>query len=120
MGGRRAADLTQIVGKAKSLAGAKRHLTAAVSEQDPSAIADASIRLVASSQVGLQALRYGLKLSPYISEQGAALAKLSPADRNEAIRAAWSSIKKREGIRSSPELDATVVSAASAAFRRRK
>ena len=120
MGGRRAADLTHIVGKAKSVTAAKRRLTDAVSGQDPSAIADASVRLVAHSQVGLKALRYGLKLSPYISEHRSELAGLSPSERSEAIRAAWGSVKKREGIRSSAELDATVISAASAAFRKRK
>jgi hypothetical protein len=119
MGGRRAAHLGNLVGNSKIVAPAKRQLSAAIAEHSPEAIANASVRLVATSSVGLRALRYGLKLTPYIAEQGAALARLSPAERTEAIRAAWGSLKAREGIRGSLELDAAVISAASAAFRKK-
>ena len=120
MGGRRAADLTKLVGKAKPVSAAKRQLTSAVGGQDPKAIADASTRLLATSQVGLTALRYGLKLSPYISENHAALSKQSIAERSVTLRRAWSLTKSKENLRTSPELDAAVISAASAAFRKRK
>lgn len=120
MGGRRAADLTSLVGKARTLSAAKRNLTRAVSQKDPAAIADASARLMATSSVGLQAVRYGLKLSPYISEERALLSKMSAMERNEAIRKEWSSIKKRERIRTPPEVDSAVVSAAAAACKNRR
>lgn len=120
MGGRRAADLTHLVGKAKTITSAKRELTSAVGGKDPKAIADASTRLVAKSQVGLTALRYGLKLSPYISENRETLFKQSVKDRSESLRRAWTSVKSKESLRTSREIDAAVISAASATFRKRK
>lgn len=118
MGGRRAPDLTKLVGKAKGVTAAKRKLTAAVNQKDPQSIAEASVRLVASSQVGLQSLRYGLKLSPFISENRSELAKASGSDRNEMLRTAWSGIKSKERLRTSSEVDNAIISAASAAFRK--
>ena len=120
MGGRRAADLSRIVGNAKPVSAAKRQLTSAVKNQDAHAIADASANVVAKSQVGLKGLRYGLKLTPYISKNRTKLAEQSASERNESIRFAWSSIKSKENLRSSPEIDTAVVSAAAAAFRKRK
>lgn len=120
MGGRRAANLSGLVGTSKAATSAKRILTTAVSHQDPAAIAGASVRLVAASSVGLKALRYGLKLSPFISESASTLAKMGPVERSEAVRSAWSAVKSREGIRASPELDSAVVTAALSALRKRR
>ena len=119
MGGRRAADLTHLVGKSRTTAPAKRNLTRAVSGQDPEKIVDATANLFASSSVGLKALRYGLKLTPYIRDHRKELSKLPATERSEAIRAAWSALKRKERIKAHPELDAAVVSAASSAFRKK-
>lgn len=120
MGGRRAADLTQLVGNAKPVQTAKRRLTSAVSTQDPQAIASATAGVLASSQVGTKWLRHGLKLSPYLAKHRQELLKQSPKDRNESIRQAWSAVKKKENIRTSPEVDSAVISATTAAFRKRE
>lgn len=116
MGGRRAGSLTKLVGKGGEVATAKGGLTRAVSTKDPDAIAEASVRLIAQSSVGLEALRYSLKLAPYISRNARRLAQLSREKRDEEIRKAWSSVKRANNLETSSELDNTVISAAHATF----
>ena len=117
MGGRRAGNLLHLVGSGGKVTAAKRELTRAVSAADPDAIAEASTRLIASSEVGLDAFRYGLKLAPYIAENLSQLGGLADRDRIEAIRKAWGELKRRENIKASPELDSAVITAATEAFR---
>jgi hypothetical protein len=95
----------------------QRALSRAVSEADPEAIAGASTRLVASSELGVSALRYGLKLAPYLNHNAKRLRTLDPRARVEEIRRAWSELKKKEGIRSSLELDSVVITSASQTLR---
>ena len=119
MGGRRAASLTNLVGKGGKVTTAKGDLSRAVTKQDPGAIAHASARLITQSDVGLEALRYSLKLAPYISQNARRLAQLSRSKRDEEIRQVWSSIKRSNNLDTTPELDNTVISAAHATFSKR-
>jgi hypothetical protein len=120
MGGRRAGSLSNLVGSGRDVAAAKRRLSRAVTKEDPSAIAEASINLVEHSNVGIESLRLGLKLAPYVSENAAELATLSGTDREERIRAAWADIKRRENLQTPREVDSAVVNAAKAAFAKRR
>lgn len=117
MGGRRPGNLRNLVGFGGAVTAAQRKLSRAVKDADPDAIAGASTRLVASSELGVSALRYGLKLAPYLDQNAKKLRSLPPRARVEEIRRAWSELKRREGIRSSPELDSVVVTSASQTMR---
>ena len=116
MGGRRAGSLTNLVGSGGNVSIAKRRLTRAVTKEDPNAIAIASAQLIADSNVGLEGIRYGLKLAPYITTNASKLARLTVKDRDEKIRQVWSQIKKRENITTTREVDNVVVVAAKEAF----
>jgi hypothetical protein len=117
MGGRRAGNIRNLVGIGGAVTAGRRELSKAVREADPEAIAGASIRLVASSQLGVSALRYGLKLALFLDRNAKRLQQLEPRARVEEIRRAWSELKRREGIQSSPELDSVVVTSASQTIR---
>ncbi len=117
MGGRRPGNLRNLVGIGGSVTAGQRALSRAVREADPEAIAGASTRLVASSALGVSALRYGLKLAPYLDRNAKRLKSLDPRVRVEEIRKAWSELKRREGIRSSAELDSVVITSASQTLR---
>ena len=119
MGGRRAGSLKSIVGAGGDVTAAKRELSSAIGASDPTAIANAAVRLVAASDIGLDAFRYGLKLAPVLAEKASALSKLDARERLEAVRQAWSEVKKREKISATPELDSAVVTAATETFRER-
>lgn len=119
MGGRRAGSLKSIVGSGGNVTAAKRELSQAISTADPQAIANAAVRLVAASEIGLDAFRFGLKLAPVLAQRASALGKLDARERLEAVRQAWSEVKKRENISASPELDSAVVTAATQTFRER-
>ena len=118
MGGRRAGNLGHLVGAGGLVTGAKRELSSAVASQDARAIANASAKLVASSDVALDALRYGLKLIPFLASNERLLASLEGRERAEAVRQAWSKVKRSEGIASTPELDSAVVTAATQSLRK--
>ena len=112
MGGRRAGSLTNLVGKGGGVSTAKSELSRAVTKENSNAIAEASAKLITKSDVGLEALRYSLKLAPFISRNTKHLAKLSNKEQDEKIRHAWSKVKKDHDLKTSPELDSTVISAA--------
>lgn len=116
MGGRRAGSLSNLVGSGGEVTAAKSKLSRAVSSENPDAIASAAAKLITKSGVGLEALRFSLKLTPFISENARRLAKISPAKRDEEIRKAWSTVKNTSKISTSPELDNSVISAALATF----
>lgn len=116
MGGRRAGSLSNLVGSGGKVTTAKSKLSRAVSSENPDAIASAAANLVTKSDVGLEALRFSLKLTPFISDNARRLAQISLSKRDEEIRKAWSSVKKTSNIRTSPELDNSVISAALATF----
>lgn len=120
MGGRRAGSLTNLVGKGGKVTSSKRELSRAVAKQDPSAIAQASAKLVTNSDIGLQAIRYSLKLAPFISRNADSLVKLSQKDQEETIRHAWGKVKKDNALATTPELDSTVVSAAKNTFLKKR
>jgi hypothetical protein len=116
MGGRRGGDLGSLVGTGGAVAGGKREVTRAIRTEDPREIALASAKLIAKSDLGLEGLRLGLKLAPYISEHYKRLSSLSRGEREEEVRRAWSQIKQRESIQTSKEVDNAVVVSAREAF----
>lgn len=119
MGGRRGGNLLHLVGTGAKVTEERRNLSRAISAEDADAIATASTRLVANSGLALDALRYGLKLAPYISAHADELARLEGRDRAEAIRHAWAEVKALEGLKTNPEIDSAVVTAASEAVKHR-
>lgn len=116
MGGRRAGSLDNLVGVGGAVTQGKSALSRAVTSEDPHEIASASARLVAQSDIGLEALRLGLKLVPYLERNQGRLAALPKVDREEEIRRAWSSIKHEHVIDTSSEVDNAVITSAREAF----
>ncbi len=112
MGGRRGGSLTNLVGAGGPVTSAKGALTRAITKGEPNAIASASAKLLASSELGLEGLLYGLRITPYLEGNAERLGGLSRTDREEDIRAAWADIKKRTELQTTQEVDNVVVSAA--------
>ena len=116
MGGRRGGSLANLVGSGRSVTGAKRNLSRAVGSSDPKAIAEASAKLLAASELGLKGLLYGLRLAPFLEENASRLSNLPRLKREEEIRGAWARIKKSQELETAKEVDSVVVNAANSAF----
>ncbi len=109
MGGRRGGSLRNLVGTGGPVTSAKRELTKAVKAEDPDRIANASTQLIIKSPTGLEALKLGLKMAPFLSSNQSELTNLSRGDRDEAIRDALAQLKQREDVTTTKEVDNAII-----------
>lgn len=114
MGGRKSRSLRSIVGL--GAAQAKTQLRAAVSAQDPAAIAASAARVLVEAPKPASAVYYAGRLAFAVREILAARTDLGRAAQEAAVRRAWSAIRRDDKLKPDPVLSRLVLSAAFAAL----
>ena len=115
MGGRRARNVTEVVGEGQSAQ--KSKFTRALKTRDPEAIAQSSAQLLALSSKTTDILYYATKLTDFVRKQVKAGKDLSAAERESLARREWSRIKKAENLKDDPIATSAIVAAATKAIR---
>ncbi len=118
MGGRRARNVSEIVGE--GLRVEKGQFTRALKSKDPEAIAQGSARLLAKSSKTTEILYYATKLADFVRKQVKEGKALTHAERESLVRKEWSRIKKAEKLPDDAIATPAIVAAATKAIGGRK
>lgn len=96
MGGRRARSISEVLGPGRSYPGLERQLTTALKSGDPSAIAEASVKLANKAVTTRELDTYLAYFVPYIQDK---LAQAKPSgDIRKDVREEWSRLKRQHDI----------------------
>lgn len=117
MGGRRPAKIEQVVGKSKKITERKKSFFEAVETQSPERIISSAVDLLVSSDNAVSNLAQATKLLGLISETKNKKSEKYPRRRQEASKR-WAEIKKKEKLKTSPEIDRILVESAAKVIRR--
>jgi hypothetical protein len=117
MGGRRAANLGEILGGGPE---PQKEFRRAVGTKDPETIAIKSAELVAESEKISDVLYYVSKLADFVQREATSEQELNYQEREHRARQEWARVKKREGVKDDPIVTKAVVSAVVKAIGKRK